>query len=380
MINYEFPPIGGGAANAHKYILREFAKLLGLEVDVLTSAAGPGFVEESFAENINLYKVGLHKKELHYWRKSEVIEWLMKARGPYRRMIKQNKYDLVHSFFAFPSGYLCYKTAGQLPYIVSLRGSDTPGYNVRLGLDYKLLAGLFRRIWSSASAVVANSRGLRQLALQFMPTLEISVIPNGVDTERFCPAENKVVGKQVKLLTVSRLISRKRIDLIIETVGRLRTKGLDVTLNIAGEGNLLSELTQLVNGLKITDSVSFLGRISPDRMPAVYRDNDIFVMSSQHEGMSNAILEAMASGLPIVTTRCEGVNELVNGNGVVVEQENPTAIAEAVEKLVSDVSLYGKMCAASREKATGLTWSSVASQYTRLYELVLQNRCHETQD
>ena len=73
-------------------------------------------------------------------------------------------------------------------------------------------------------------------------------------------------------------------------------------------------------------------------------------MSSAHEGMSNAMLEAMASGLPIVTTRCEGVEELIAGNGIVVEQVSAEAIAEAIKDLASDGEGYKRMSLAAIQK------------------------------
>ncbi len=374
MLNYEFPPIGGGAAKALLCILKEYAKTAGLKVDVLTSAAEPGYFQEQFAENIDIYKVGLHKKGLHYWRKIEVIEWLFKARRPYRRLLQQNDYDLVHTFFAFPSGYLCYKTCGRLPYIISLRGSDVPGYNVRLGLDYKLLRGLFRKIWLSAFAVVANSEGLRKLALDFMPALEISVIPNGIDTKQFCPAADKTIGGRINLLTVSRLISRKRVDLLIEVTAVLKSMGLDVVLNIAGQGNLMNALKVLSGRLDISDAVKFLGRVLPEEMPQLYRDNDIFVMSSRHEGMSNAMLEAMASGLPIVTTQCEGLDELIGDNGVIVEEITAEQIAKEIRNIAENKGLYKEMSVAARRKAEDFNWETSAQKYITLYKTILDRR------
>lgn len=370
MLNYEFPPIGGGAANAHYHILKEYAKMPELKVDVLTSAQQPGFFEEEFAKNVTIYKVGLHKKDLHYWLKSEVIEWLIKSRGAYRKLLKENSYNLVHAFFAFPSGYLCYKTKSRLPYVVSLRGSDVPGYNMRLGLDYKLLKGLFTRIWSSASAIVANSEGLRRLALEFMPEADISVIYNGVNVERFYPVENKTIGKQVRLLTVSRLISRKRIDILIEAAAKLKTSGHNVALNIAGEGNLMKDLKALAKRLGIGDYVNFLGRVEAEDIPAVYGKNDIFVMSSEHEGMSNAMLEAMACGLPIVTTKCEGIEELIDENGVVVERAEAGEIASRIEEIASDKAIYDKMSIAARKKAEDFSWSNCSLRYISLYKAV----------
>lgn len=372
MLNYEFPPIGGGAANANLCLLKEYAKNNDLTVDLLTSARRPGFFEEELAKNIRIYKVGLHKKSLHYWRRTEVIEWLIKSRSHYRRLLRDNDYDLVHAFFGFPTAYLCYRTVRRLPYIISLRGSDVPGYNSRLGMDYKLTAGLFRRIWSAASDIIANSKGLRQLALDFMPDLDIKVIPNGIDTQRFHPPQQQEPNGPIRLIAVGRLITRKRIGLLIEALDCTRKLGLDARLSIAGHGNLLGQLQALAKRLNLTDRVSFLERVPADQMPELYRRNDIFLMCSTHEGMSNAMLEAMASGLPIVTTRCEGVEELISDNGIVVEQDTSRAIADAVTSLATDAAKYEQMSEAGRSCAERFSWKTVAEKYLACYERVLE--------
>ena len=85
MLNYEFPPIGGGAGRAHLALLKEYANREHLSIDVLTSSLGPGHVVERFASNITIYKIGVHKKHLQYWRRTEVIEWLAKAWLRYRK-------------------------------------------------------------------------------------------------------------------------------------------------------------------------------------------------------------------------------------------------------------------------------------------------------
>jgi glycosyltransferase involved in cell wall biosynthesis len=374
MANYEFPPIGGGAGKANLCLLKQYADRDELVIDVLTSAPKPGFTTEKFADNITIYKVGLHKKNLHFWRKCEVVEWLFKARVHYRRLVKTNDYDLAHAFFGFPTAYLCLRSARKLPYIISLRGSDVPGYNMRLQVDYKLLSPLFRRIWTSAAQVVANSSGLAGLAKKFMPDLNIDVIPNGIDTETFCPAPARSIARPVKVLTVCRLISRKRIDLLIESVARTKALGIDIELNIAGEGNLTAELKKLTAKAGVGDRVTFLGRVPVEKMPRLYRNNDILIMSSDHEGMSNAMLEAMASGLPIVTTRCEGVDELIADNGIVVEQPDPDQMARAIKFVADDPVRYEKMCDASVSRAKQFTWARVADQYLNCYRNIIKNR------
>lgn len=374
MLNYEFPPIGGGAANANLCLLKEFAGKSDLRVDVLTSAAKPGFFTEQFSENITIYKVGLHKKSLHLWRRIEVIEWLIKARGHYRRLVRENKYDLTHAFFGFPTGYLCERGAGAMPYIISLRGSDVPGSNVRLRLDYKILAPVFKRIWSNAAALVACSEGLKARALEFLPSASIDVIPNGVDLERFRPREGREKTECLRLLTVGRLSATKRVEMLIEAVEILRNENIKIHLTVAGGGAMERPLKQMIKHKGLSRIVEIAGHVESEGMPALYRRSDILVSATMQEGMSNAMLEAMASGLPIVTTRCEGVEELVGDNGTVLGEADAETIAGAVKRIAHDREVYRRMSEAARNRANSFTWSSVADRYTRRYSQIVQNK------
>ena len=370
MLNYEFPPIGGGAAQAHLCLLKQYADVSNLHVDVLTSAPKPGDVTEEFSENITIYKVGLHKKHLHFWRRSEVIEWLLKAGLYYRLLLRKNDYDLVHAFFGFPTGWLCYRSARKLPYIISLRGSDVPGQNARLQLDYKILSPLFKAIWKKAAILVACSQGLKDRALQFLPSVPIEVIPNGVDLDWFYPTPNDNPSDGLRLLTVGRLSVTKRVEILIDAVEIAHKAGLKLYLTVAGGGSLEQQLRDIVSQKRLQDIIEIIGRADPGDLPLMYRHSDIFVSASMQEGMSNAMLEAMASGLPIITTRCEGVEELITDNGFVVEHASAEAIAEAIRKLADDRSLRKQMSEAARKQAERYTWSRIAEEYLALYESV----------
>jgi len=405
MLNYEFPPVGGGGGQAHLALLQQYAGRRDLEVDVLTSMPKPGFDVEEFAANILIHKQGIHKKDLHLWRRSEIIEWLIKAGSSYRRLIRETKYDLVHAFFGFPTGWLCYRTAGRLPYIISLRGSDVPGANARLKLDYKILGPLvFKPIWKRASALVACSEGLKARALQFLPSAQIEVIPNGVDLQRFHPvrttedgAEAEVSNGRVglappglvrqtesvgqappympqtsvlRLLTVGRLSGTKRLPLLIEAVELLVRRDRPVHLTIVGGGALEPEIRRSLGEKDLRDAVTLTGRREGSQMPDIYRQHDVFVSASMQEGMSNAMLEAMASGLPIVTTRCEGVDELIADNGIVVDDSSASTLAAAIRKLADDRAALRTMSVAARKRAEDFGWDQVAESYLRLYAKV----------
>ena len=374
MLNYEFPPIGGGGGQAHRSLLTQYAQRSYLSVDVLTSAPSPADTVEMLGENIRIHKVGIHKKHLHFWRKTEVLEWLRRAKGPYRRLLRDNTYDLVHAFFGFPSGWLCYRTARRLPYLISLRGSDVPGDNARLQWEYKLLGPLvFKPIWKRAAALVACSEGLKTRALRSMPSAQIEVIPNGVDLETFrpAPAAPRAQDQPLKLLTVGRLSATKRLNMLIEAVEHLRATGVEVKLDIIGGGALEADLRQLLGRKQLRDSVTLAGRRSAQEMPEIYRRHDMFVSASSQEGMSNAMLEAMASGLPIVTTRCEGLEELIADNGVIVERSEADAIASAVKTLATDPAHLARMAAAASARAARFTWAAVAEQYLDQYQRIL---------
>ena len=368
MLNYEFPPIGGGAANANLRILRQYAEKGGLRVDLLTSGPKGGLATEQFSSNIAIHKVGIHKKHLHFWRKTEVVEWLVRARGHYRRLLRENDYDLVHAFSGFPTGWLCYRTAGGLPYIISLRGSDVPGRHARLQLEYKILGPVFKAIWRNAAAIVACSEGLKNRALRFLPSASIDVIPNGVELDRFCPAESSEAQEVLRLLTVGRLSATKRVEMLIDAVEILRKDDLEICFTVAGGGQLEQHLRESVSERDLADAVKIAGRVDPENMPQVYRDSDIFISASVQEGMSNAMLEAMASGLPIITTRCEGVDELITDNGVIVEGSSADEIAQAVRSLAENRQRRRKMAVAARSRAQQFAWSGVAEEYLALYE------------
>jgi len=172
------------------------------------------------------------------------------------------------------------------------------------------------------------------------------------------------------MLTVGRLSATKRLPLLIDAISMLRDQGAKVRLTVVGGGSLESQLHRLVSEKGLGEAVTLLGRQGMEDMPDVYRQHDLYVSASAQEGMSNAMLEAMASGLPIVTTRCEGVDELISNNGVVVEGSAPAALAQAIRELVANPRRCQAMSLAARRRAEQLSWDVVAESYLQLYAKV----------
>lgn len=363
MLNYEFPPLGGGAANANKHILKEMSEIEDLKVDLVTSSE-EGYSEESFSENINIYRLDVKKKDIHFWRQIEILRYLFKGFWKSRGLVAEKDYDLVHAWFGFPCGLMA-MILGK-PYIVSLRGSDVPGYNERFSIQYRFLTPLIKIIWRNAEKVVANSSGLKELARE---TMEISfdVIPNGVDTEKFRTSDSET-GEVLHLLCVARLTSRKRIRDIIESIKDLEK----VDLTLVGEGPEEEELNKLVSDLDIEDRVEFRGYVPHEKLPEIYNRSDIFILPSLKEGMSNTILEAMASGLPIITTDTGGTEELIKDNGIIVDKKRPESIKNAIKYYQEDETRIRTQGEKSRQIAVDMSWENVAGEYMDIYRAISQ--------
>ncbi len=368
-LNYEYPPIGGGGANANAYLFREFARMPELRIDCVTSTMGTVDEVVAVADNITLHRLAIGKKQLHYWTQGEVLRWLWRARRQVASLQRDHSYDLCHAFFAFPSGAIAWAARGHCPYLVSLRGSDVPGFNPRFAAQYVVLKPLFRRIWRQAQAVVANSEGLRQLAARLTPELPLQAIPNGIDTEEFFPAPPAELVAP-RLLCVSRLVERKGVQHLIEALPAVLQAVPQAQLTIVGEGNLLEPLRRRVVAMGLTEAVEFAGHVPHAELPAYYRRAGLFVLPSYYEGMSNTVLEAMASGLPVVASGEGGREELLSENAVMVPFADPSALDATLIELLNDPARRAVMGAASRAIAEDFSWAAVAQRYVEIYRQI----------
>ncbi len=380
--NYEYPPLGAGAANASAYILEEFSKIPGLEVDFVTSSIDRNYHLKEIGTNVKIHRlpIGKNGKKLHYQSKKDIIIYTLKTFFFSRKLIRKAEnsgqpYNLTHSFFTVPCGFvsLIFRKQYNIPYIISLRGSDVPGYSDRFIFLYNFLKPLVKFIWNNAAEVVSNSEGLRDLARKTDNRQDFGIIYNGVDIETFKPApEARPNDKFIITNGASRITARKGYGYLIEAVNRLQKKYPNLLAKIMGEGDDKKRLEGLVKNLELENNVQLLGRIHRDKLAPYYQEASLFVMPSLNEGMSNAMLEALASGLPIITTETGGTKELVKDrtNGLIINMKDAEDMAQKISLLIDNLELRNKMAVANRELAKTMSWGSVANQYFDLYKNV----------
>jgi len=375
--NYEYPPLGGGAGNATYYILREFSKISELKVDLVTSSTG-GYKEEKIGNNITIYylPIGKNKLNLHFQSQKDLLIYTWKAFFFSKKLIKKNKYDLTHSFFTVPCGALSWFLCRwkKIPYIVSLRGSDVPGYSERFRIIYKIITPFVRSIWRNSKSVIANSSSFRDLALKIDPRIKIKVITNGVAVDEFNPKdfeEKKEESKEFKVLCGTRITSRKGFRFLVRAIKKLKDKKYKIILQIIGEGNEQKELESLVKKLGLENEVEFTGVLERAEIVRYFASARIFVSTSLNEGMSNAMLEALASGLPIVATDTGGTAEMVRDglNGFVTKIKDADDTADKIESIILNEKIERRMAKESRILAESLSWKNVARSYWKEYNV-----------
>ncbi|HKH91555.1 MAG TPA: glycosyltransferase [Gemmatimonadaceae bacterium] len=240
--------------------------------------------------------------------------------------------DLVHAHVSHPAGFVAAELARLLgvPLVVSEHMSPFPFDDMR-GADGRPFPDVLSPL-TSAARVTAVSRAHAASIARYVDR-PIDVFPNFIDGTRFAPATHGR-GEPFRFLSVGHLVPQKGFDVLLRALAICHAGGDRFHLTIVGTGYEEEALRAIARELDLESSVAWLG--APDRaeMPEVYRGADAFVLASRHESFGVVVIEALASGLPVVATRCGGPEEIVTPEcGVLAPPEDPGALAAAMREL-----------------------------------------------
>lgn len=384
IINYEFPPLGGGGGNASKHIAVELGRK-GYLVSVLTSRYR-GLPARELVDGIDVWRIPTLRRFRERSSIFEMVIFLFMSLVYVLPAYRQSRPDFVISFFSIPSGpaALLLKLIMRVPYIVALRGGDVPGFlPEQLALFHRFTNWLTRLIWAKAAVVTANSEGLADLARRFYDRCRLVVVPNGVD-ERFFyergkggrerdqwPAASGQKGKNtLRILTAGRLSRQKKVERLIEAMRCLKAKSGDsFELRIVGDGPERRRLEALARGYGLLNkTVFFHGWCDREDLLAFYRHADVFALASDYEGMPNAVLEAMAASLAVVATPSAGTIALIadGKNGFLIYDRSARAFCDVFLRFWNDRGLLKSCQNASFDRVRGRSWARIASAYEAL--------------
>jgi len=366
LINYEYPPVGGGGGNATQQIGRALVKR-GAHVTALTAGHGTLPRREN-DRGVQVLRIWAARRRQDRCSIPEMLVFLFHALLVAPGLARQMKCDAALVFFGLPCGPVGWWLKKRLgvPYLISLQGGDVPGFmGEELATYHKLTGPIISSVWRAADAVIANADGLAALARTHAPDVGVGVIPAGADLDAVQPASAPTLEGPVRLLFVGRLVTQKGLDVLFRALALMKDHH-NWSLTIAGEGPLKEELAMAAQQLGIGDRVTFRGWLERGQLPAVYKDADAFVLPSRDEGMPNAMLEAMAAGLPVIGSKVSGLSEVVidGETGILVPADDADLLNNALRQVIEDRDLTFKMGQAARQRVEDrYSWQFAADAY-----------------
>jgi glycosyltransferase involved in cell wall biosynthesis len=262
-----------------------------------------------------------------------------------------------------------------LPLVVTLQGELTMDSS-QVYQRSAFLRKQLRTLFEEADAITACSSHTLNEAIEFTgvdPGHRASVVYNGVSIDEFASAVPETRDRPY-VLALGRHVREKGFDVLLDAFARLTNPARGGhTLVIAGDGPLRASLTDQARRLGIDGLVDFAGRCDRQRTAALFAGCTLFVLPSRHEPMGIVNLEAMAAGRPVLATAVGGVPELIEHgvNGVLVEPDDPVALAAKLEALIGDESLRVRLAHVGRARVQAFDWPRIADEYEVVYERVL---------
>ena len=354
-----FPPKWLAGTEIATYNIAKYLAKRGHEVHVITTL-DEGLPKENMEEGFYVHQIFLRKIRflgvISFWLK---IFWHLKKIKP----------DIVHvqsvgiGIPAFLSKKILEK-----PYIVWGRGSD-------IYLPDKFTKSISKLVLKNADAVIALTGDMKKKMQKFCDK-DISVIPNGIDLERFSNLSKEDIRKKLKIkedekviIFVGTLRPVKGVKYLIKAMKIISPKNANTRLMLVGDGDERGNLEKLVKGLSLEEYVKFVGKVPNEKVPEYMAASDVFVLPSLSEGFPVTVLEAMASGVPIIATNVGGLPEIIKDgeNGFLVEPKNPEKIAEKVLLILEDDGLRERISRNNKEKVKGYSWESVIERLEKVY-------------
>jgi glycosyltransferase involved in cell wall biosynthesis/Ser/Thr protein kinase RdoA (MazF antagonist) len=290
---------------------------------------------------------------------------------------RRDDYDVIHvhglnyhTFAAVLAGRLCQRRV-ICKLANSGEGSDI--LKMRRGQQLALSRLMLPTALQCDRFVALNKAVVQELTAVHVPPQNIVELPNGVETEDIMPKANYQLHEPARLVFVGRLHPQKGLDTLLQAFQQLsRQYASDLQLQLLGDGPLREELILLAELLEIADKVQFVGQT--DQVMSYLQQADIFVLPSRAEGISNALLEAMAAGLPVVVSQIPGNVDVIEHekNGLLFTVDDPYSLADSLLTVLTQADLREQLGQQARQRVENdFSLNYVADRYIALYQTLL---------
>lgn len=286
-----------------------------------------------------------------------------------RVLDKFGKIDIIHAQVSYPAGFIAYKISKEfnIPYVLTEHMGPFPFKSLLKAnkpIDEIITA------FQNANRTIAVSRALCNHIKSFGLTCT-DVVPNLVDESKFYLSYKK--NYLFTFLTVCSITEGKGIDILFYAISKLDKSFISKTqFIIGGDGPKLDEYKNLAKKLGLSN-VYFIGRVNRNEAPRIFSSSHVYVMPSRHETFGVVYAEAIASGLPVIATRCGGPEDIVNeSNGILIDVDDIDGLGNAISYMFENYYKYDpNKIREDFEKR--FSKKAVVSQLMKIYNEVLQN-------
>lgn len=339
-----------------------------------------GLLASPLAERFELETFDVRASE--FYRRHRFFRFVLGLRWLQRfwRRLHETRAAIVH---IHTSGYLGFwerSLYGEmavrrgLPYVLHVHGGDFDCFLREMPRWQRRFAA---RAFGRAQAVIVLSRAWQDLFMAWVAPERLHVVPNAIHVEPFTRPPSRSSSGPVRILFVGMLCARKGLDELCEALKQLVREGVggfQVDLvggeEVIGDGKRYRELFHRAG---LDTRARFHGLQSGEAKLEFYRRADLFVLPSRSESFGIANLEAMASGLPVISTRTGAIPEYLESgiHGLLVEPGDASGLARTLRQLLEDPACRARLGAAARERAKQFDWKQRSSDLERIYEDIL---------
>jgi glycosyltransferase involved in cell wall biosynthesis len=376
VVDYEYPPLGGGGGVLTQALVRPLAKKH--DVVVLTSRA-LGLAAESQEDGARIIRAAVPgRTDKNSASNLSLMAFPAVGIAAGMKLLRSWKPDVVHTFFAVPSGPAGWALAkaARAPHVLTVIGADIHDPTRTLSPDRsKAVGAVARRMIRDADLVAAIASDIRTRAIGLSGRSDIGLVHGAVPDGGPLPAPDRAglgwAEHECVVLVCARLVPRKGHDILLRA---LRNAPHNVRVEIVGDGPERARLEQLAAALPHT--VTFTGEISLEERDRRLASADAFALPSLHEGFPLALLEALRAGLPVVASDSGGQRDMFadGEGGFLVRVGDEDAIARHLTTFAEDVERRKQMGKAARAGVEIFTDEYMTARYVELYEDALAGR------